>query len=917
MLEAILKEKIVDTNFDIDKKFSSDIELFDYQIDALENTIKFLNLAFENQEFNKEKIYNLYKAKNIDETNLLLNDLEIGDDYLSRLLIGEKKNIIEFKELVNRCSFWMATGSGKSLVMIKLVEILYKLMQDRIPKNNILILAPTDDILNQLQNHIKIYNSYHTSLPIEFRNLRDFDGKIAEEKNKIVVYFYRSNNIVDSDTKEKELNYQEFFNNGKWYLILDEAHKGESSKNLSKRKALFSLIAKNGVIFNFSATFSDELDKVTTIFDFKLDKFLQAGYGKKIMLLDSSVSVKNENQLNSIAKSLILLAQIRKDYEKIKSKNVYHSPLMMTIANKVNTENADLKIFFEKLALISEGKFDFERLKNELNDEIKKEYKFNLGKLDRDIDISKEEFFEFVFHSKTPSKLEYGYSKNKDELIFKSKNSEKYFMLIRAGDIVKWGDSFLNGYDNLEVIDSNVFTDLENRGDISILLGSRMFIEGWDTNRVNIINFVELGKSDAEKLILQAIGRGVRIEPIKNKRKRILELSESDKKSFDYEEVVKFKDFIESLFIFPSKKEYIEKILSGLEKVSSKNECKNFRWYDENIEVNEDFVCVPVFEESNKLNSKPFYLNRDSQKELKKYIEKFDDATFILKHNIKTRTLKMIKQENFKGASRKIKTEKLIDVLDNFWNEKIEEFAGLKLLDDEIIHYQKMCAVLNDEEIKELEDDLKKLKELKKCPDSKEEVKKYQEALEVNKKLGIDTLPIENILKNLKASKFIPDLIECKIIKEHFYIPILYNDKKNLFSHIIKEKSEIEFLKALENYLQKENNKLKNYDKWMFSKIEERVDNIKIVYFDSKEAHYRYFYPDFIFWFKKGDKKYIIFIDPKGSEHTKNASDKVRGFLEMKEQIKDIELRLFFYNDDEPDSEFKEYWCSDFDRIFD
>jgi len=937
MLEKILNEKIIDIDLDIDKRFSNNINLFDYQIKALENTIKFLNLAFENNRFNKEKIFSLYEEENINLENLKLNDLYIGENYLSKMLIGKKQKEIPFKELVNRCSFWMATGSGKSLVMIKLIEILYKLMQnEKISKNNILILAPTDEILTQIENHIKIYNSFHTSLPIEFRNLKEFDGKIANNKNKIVIYYYRSNNIVDSETKEKELNFMEFYNDGKWYLILDEAHKGESSKNnLSKRKAIFTLIAKQGIIFNFSATFTDELDKVTTIFDFKLDKFLRSGYGKKLMLMDSSVSTDNENLLESIAKSLMILAQIRKDYEKIKTYgDYYHSPLMMTIAHKVLTEDSDLKKFFSNLALIAEGQFDFEKIKKELNEEIDKKDYFEIEKLNRKIDLNKEEFYKYIFSASNPAKLEYAYSKNKNELVFKSKNSEKYFMLIYARDINKWSDDFLKDYDALQTIDDNFFKELDKKENISILLGSRMFIEGWDTNRVNIINFVKLGEKEAEKLILQAIGRGIRIEPIKNKRKRLLELDDNDKKLIKhFEKIVKLRDFIETLFIFPSKKEYIDKILKGLEKVSDKNRCKNFRWYDEKIKTNEDFICVPIWEKGNKFNDKPFYISKNSQNELEKYIQNYDDKTFILKHDIKTRTLKMIKEKNFYKSKKYISANKLIKILDNFWNEKVYEFKGIKLLTEEIIHYQKMCAILSDKEIEELENDLKKIKENLKCPDNKEEKEKLEKALEVNKELGMDTSKIEKKLQNLNTSKFIPELLECKIIKEHFYIPLLHtpqhlfdeirknkNNKKikekmQIFSHIIKNESEIEFLKDLEKYLQKEN-QLKNYDKWMFSKIEENIDKIKIPYFDSEKSCYRDFYPDFIFWLKKDNKKYIIFIDPKGIEHTKNARDKIIGFLNLKNKIKNIEIRLFFYNQEEPDSEFKEYWCDDFDEIF-
>jgi superfamily II DNA or RNA helicase len=44
----------------------------------------------------------------------------------------------------------MATGSGKSIVMIKLIEMLKKMSEKGvIPANDILILAPTDKILEQ------------------------------------------------------------------------------------------------------------------------------------------------------------------------------------------------------------------------------------------------------------------------------------------------------------------------------------------------------------------------------------------------------------------------------------------------------------------------------------------------------------------------------------------------------------------------------------------------------------------------------------------------------------------------------------------------------------------------------------------------------------------------------------------------
>ena len=912
-------------------KFSHNITLFEYQKKALEKAKEFLEEIFDNQVLNIKKAFDFYYYKDVSVKDLKLNDIKIGNNYFSELYLRQKTKTIPFSNLANRCSFWMATGSGKSLVMIKLIELLDELMIDKIKKNNILILAPTDTILEQIKFHIDLYNSYHTSKPIKLKNLKDFDGEIADFNGEIVVYYYRSNNIVDSESKDKQLNFNEFLNNGNWYLILDEAHKGESKNSLSKRKSIFSLIAKNGVIFNFSATFTDEIDKKTVIFDFKLDKFLNAGYGKKIMLLDDSVSVNENYQLENIAKSLILLAQIRKDYKKIRKYGTfYHSPLMMTIANTVNTPDADLKIFFQKLLEIAKENFDFNKLVNDLNQELKnKEYMFNLGILKRNINLTFKEFFQYVFNASSGGDIEYSYSENKNELLFKLKNSEEYFMLIYAGNVIKWGEDVLNGFIPLKTLDSNVFSEINTRDEISILMGSRMFIEGWDTNRVNIINFVELGKNDAEKLILQSIGRGVRIEPIKNKRMRLEYLDNETKKNINnYDDLIMHNEFIESLFIFPSKKEYIESVLNELKKVSDNKKCIEFKEVSKNPRVNDykDFLCIPELKESEKFNNSSFYVSEKSQQKLLDYLKNFDYATFILKHNITTRTLKNIKNKNFKNSSENIEVKKLISMLNSYWNKKVKEVIGFKVLTDEIIHYQKMCGYLTIDEIKELEKDLKEILKRKKCPDDKKEEEKLKNALEVNKKLGIETFLIEEKLKTLKISKFFPEMLECKLIMEHFYLPILYKEDSDKFMHIIKHKSEIEFLKDLENYLK--NNELKC--KWMFSKVDESVDNIKIPYFDTQKGEYRYFYPDFVFWIKKGNKKKIVFVDPKGKEHLSNPYDKMRGFIEVKNRSSEfndecniLEIELYFYNKEMKNKEmlneeYQRHWIDDtkFDEIF-
>ncbi len=58
------------------------------------------------------------------------------------------------------------------------------------------------------------------------------------------------------------------------------------------------------------------------------------------------------------------------------------------------------------------------------------------------------------------------------------------------------------------------------------------------------------------------------------------------------------------------------------------------------------------------------------------------------------------------------------------------------------------------------------------------------------------------------------------------------------------------------------------FDWWFFSKIDESLDEVYIPYYDPKTNRIARFKPDFIFWFKKGNRYWIVFVDPKGTEHT-------------------------------------------------
>ena len=90
-------------------------------------------------------------------------------------------------------------------------------------------------------------------------------------------------------------------------------------------------------------------------------------------------------------------------------------------------------------------------------------------------------------------------------------------------------------------------------------------------------------------------------------------------------------------------------------------------------------------------------------------------------------------------------------------------------------------------------------------------------------------------------------------------------EKVDYINHIIDVDSEVKFIEQLEEYLQKDDNIFKQFDWWMFSKLDQTLDEVHIPYYSPKENDMARFKPDFIFWIKKGKEYTILFVDPKGT----------------------------------------------------
>jgi type III restriction enzyme len=975
-MAKIVLEKLVKDNpsslpefyKNLDKEtFGIDWKLHDYQQSALKNALNTLYYFFHQ----KEHLYNHYQTQTNEDWK---NQISYAKDSTHFGLLGQyykvEDNQIPYTEFLNRASLWMATGSGKTLVLIKLIEFLHQLATyNHIPKNDILILAPKPEILNQIKEHIEVFNK-NSSVKINLKDLREFEKSkhlqtSLYEPDGITVFYYRSDNITDVD-KTEQLSYKTVLNNGKWYVLLDEAHKGDKEDSI--RQAYYSILAHKGFIFSFSATFTDTVDIVTTAYNFNLKKFIETGYGKHITV--SGQEYKNWNKKKQdefsvadktemVVKSLLVLTAIKKEAKFIKTKHpeLFHNPLLITIANEVNTIDAELKLFFKQLAIVASGKYDLDKAKEVLRQDliIHRDYQFNTAEIPGSFvqiieNLTKEDILKQVFNASAFGKIEYTrIANNSREVAFRLKtaNAGQHFCLLVASDATKWSDNVLENYEYTETpLTKSYFKTINSQeSSINILLGSRIFTEGWDSNRPNVVNFINIGVDEgAQKFVLQAIGRGVRIQPVPGIRKRLSyivnpEETEQLEKYIDVktkEAVLKRCLPLESLFLFATKKEVIKNITENLSREKDADDWKIVKNI-EKTKIPKDLI-IPKYEEV--VAEIPAYsINQTEYEELIQFVGSqsgIQDKLVLMQAptNVSKSLIsaldKIRDEANFKFEiehSRRKPMDNLL-LLNHHFHQKPKRLKTFQPVLTEINHFEKIeVANLPDDELESLERAiLESLKGSKSVYNSEEEIEnaykqgditfaQVKEQLELFSSKGNPSTYSYNGLKLEVNTDF---------LAEHYYNPILLTSETNrqLFKHIIWVDSEVEFLRKLNE----NRDKLEKYDWWYFSKLDETTDDVSIPYYDSGLQKYRKFFPDFIFWLKeKGSDKLIIkFIDPKGNRiGTGNAEDKAKGYEHIfnghtvKYEDKDVKIDLFFYN--EPtgvNDSVKKYFTKDFKKMF-
>ncbi|MHA2636379.1 MAG: DEAD/DEAH box helicase family protein [bacterium JZ-2024 1] len=816
---------------------------------------------------------------------------------------------------LKKIAFWMATGSGKTLIMhINYYQFLnYKLFSP----DNIILITPNEGLSKQhfeeLQKSGIPARLYAGSLNGGFKNDNEV---LVIEITKFVEEKKGGGVTLPVDAFE-----------GKNLVFVDEGHKGKKSEE-QKWAKLRNKLSEKGFVFEYSATFGQILSEreedilkeyaKSILFDYSYKYFYLDGYGKDF-------SVLNVKQINISEKEFqegMFIANLLSFYEQLLVYEVnkrealeynLEKPLWIFVGTTVTgkQEESDVIQIVEFIKrVIQDGNWVKKWTEKILNG------KTNLK------DENGEDIFENRFHYLKKNEIDFDdlYKQvfgGKGSLgLYELKNAEgeiglkvgenEYFGVINIGDVSgfkkeleKKGISV-----NQDVISGSLFDDIKKEGSkINILIGSKKFIEGWDTWRVSSMGLLNIGKGQGPQII-QLFGRGVRLKG------KGMSLKRSGENSYIR--------ILETLNVYGIKADYLNKFLDAIRR--------------EELEL--ETIEIPVIPLHQDKWNMLYTLSKSNKKfeeeeilrlEIDKYIHY--KVALLPKVSIYQAEVKRegIKIEEIKPESEGMRFfEDIVNLLN--WQRLYLELLEFKtqrgywnlIFDIDTLKNILLCGkysifslpeifsnITSTEDIKHLEDiallvikkyiDLfyrKNAKQFETKNLSYDEVKKlplpfiseskHGYIVQIDKRKKELVKEIKKLTKNLK-----------KLIKEDtqtlprvyfdgsLYVPILLQSKEiDKISPVGLVESEKKFVIGLREYLKKQKDKLdvevyllRNYP---FSGI-------------GFQLQWSGFYPDFIMWVKQNNNQIIVFIDPKGLEHTKDLDDEK---IQFAKEIKKLGKKL-------------------------
>lgn len=411
-------------------------------------------------------------------------------------------------------------------------------------------------------------------------------------------------------------------------------------------------------------------------------------------------------------------------------------------------------------------------------------------------------------------------------------------------------------------------------------MGSRSFYEGWDSNRPNVANFINIGVgTDARKFILQSVGRGVRIEPLEGRRQRLKLLNNAGLLPEGvFGQIQDDAQALETLFVLGTNRDALLEVIKHLKNEARTGERKLLTLF-RNEEAGKRQLLIPVYRTASGLMAEQrelpgFEVTRNELDLLKRYVGWLgDDRVLLALFEAEPKLLGMLKESVntpmgtfFREGAREYRNpDLLVRRVLAYFGITPQEFDRLKELDKEICHYLNVQVTLKD--VSELQKDVEAVRDASRRPEQERELDEKLDRGEITRtqyKVGLKALE-----RMKKSADFERDgkKLTIEYVPNHYYLPVLLDERgrADYIKHVIRTPSEVRFIRDLEKYLEDGGAGFSRFDWWLFSKLDESLDEVRIPYYDAQQNRIRDFKPDFVFWLQKGNECRIVFVDPKGT----------------------------------------------------
>lgn len=479
---------------------------------------------------------------------------------------------------LNKIAFWMATGSGKTLLMHAHILQYRRFLEThgRVRElNRIILLTPNEGLSQQ---HLREFEK--AGIEAEIFN-KDGRGLFAGQAVEILEV-----TKLKEEMGEKTVAVDAFEGNN--LVLVDEGHRGASAGGEGAWMKFRNALCEKGFSFEYSATFGQavkgskpltDLYARSTLFDYSYRWFYGDGFGKDYHILnleDDSNAEWMKSYLTACLLAFFQQQRLFREHEAAFRPFNLERPLWIFVGGSVTATLAtkDASDIVEILRFLSgyvANRADsIERIRRVLHDGLVTAQGKNLfaGRFAylNTCGLSPTQIFDetlkTLFNAPAGGSLHVENLKGAAGEVAVRVGDNEPFGVINVGDDAKLVK--LCEEKGLNVAErefaGSLFHQLDQpHSSINVLIGSKKFTEGWSSWRVSTMGLMNVGRGEGAQII-QLFGRGVRLKGVGMSLKRSARATLPEGL-----ERPKHIDTLETLHIFGIRADYMAQFRDFLE----------------------------------------------------------------------------------------------------------------------------------------------------------------------------------------------------------------------------------------------------------------------------------------------------------------------------------------------------------------